>query len=249
MAERRELPVEQRDHPRLARVEHQIAEPEVAVHDRSSRRPPGRARAARRSAAPWRRSRGSWRPATGASSGRSGGRSSCRACRSRRARPPASRPGAGAPARRSSRRTCRRARWRVAPGIAPSWITRPSSARPSRRTGVPITERSAQTWSISRHRHVGRGERRHHPVLAVDRMRRGQQVARRLLAQDHGAVREAGADRSGSTGRRRSARRAAARRGPAPGPRDRSGAAAGRNRAQPWPSPLLLPAGCPLDRG
>ncbi len=41
-----------------------------------------------------------------------------------------------------------------------------------------------------RHRHVGRGQRLHDPVLAVDRMCRRQQLARRLLAQDHGPVRK-----------------------------------------------------------
>jgi hypothetical protein len=40
----------------------------------------------------------------------------------------------------------------------------------------------------ARHRHVGARERAQHAVLAVDRVRGGQEVARRLLAQHHRAI-------------------------------------------------------------
>lgn len=36
-----------------------------------------------------------------------------------------------------------------------------------------------------RHRHVGTRQGRQHPVLAIDRVGRRQELSRRLLAQDH----------------------------------------------------------------
>ncbi len=87
MADRRQLPVEDREDARLGRMEDQVVEAVVAVDDR--RRAVVRrecAPAAIRSAGPSRRCARSPRPCTACSSGRSAARSSCRACRSRRAR-------------------------------------------------------------------------------------------------------------------------------------------------------------------
>ena len=84
MAERRELPVEHREDARLGRMEDHVVDAIVAVHDRGLvarrhvRRQPLDQVVHRVDGL------GLARRGTGASSGRSGARGSCRACRSRR---------------------------------------------------------------------------------------------------------------------------------------------------------------------
>ena len=94
MAERRQLPVEHGEDARLGRVEDQVVEPEVAVHDPTVSSSGGNVlRAASRSAGPSPR----WASVSRglvllAPARRSAARSSCRACRSPRGRPCRSRP-------------------------------------------------------------------------------------------------------------------------------------------------------------
>ena len=183
MAERGELPVEHRDDARLGRMDDGVAEPIVAVVDRASRRPAGCSPAATASALHRTRVARCGRGRTGSTSARSGAGCTGPRGRSRRGRRRGSRHCGCAPARRSSnRRSCRGrpARCRASAGSA---RTRPGSELHDVEGGADHRIVLAERVGL-RHRHVGVvAERLDHAILAIDLVRRGQELARRLLAQ------------------------------------------------------------------
>ncbi len=192
MAERRQLPVENGEDPRLGRMEDRVVETVVAVHDRGLvarrdvLRQPGDQVVHR-----FDRSR-SRRPGTAWSSDRSGARCSCRACRSPPARPPRSRPCAARRSRGSARPRSRRA----GPGTCPA-ATGPRARGPRRSPSRRRLGRSPTRPRTARrrgHREAGLVQRADDAELAVDRMRRGQQLGPARLGA-HRVVRFAAVSR------------------------------------------------------
>ena len=210
MPERRELPVEHRQHARLGRMEDHVVEAEVAVDDRGLVARRDVAAAASRSARPSAASRSApaglvlLRPARDLPLDVAG-----RACRSR-AR--SDRSIVDLVQRRQHavqlvvvRGARRRASCRAASGPR----ARGPRRTPSGRTRCRSPPSSSQSASIFATGTPVSRERRHHAILAIDRVRRRQQLPRRLAPQHVAAIRRRSRDRSGSTGRPGTARRRA----------------------------------------